>query len=41
MRPLIDFQHVFHVGYETRAGLRRDHPLLTFNAKMGADVKTN
>ena len=28
MRSLIDFQHVFHVGDETRAGMRRDHPLL-------------
>ena len=28
MRPLIDFQHVFHVGDKARAGLRRDHPLL-------------
>src|SRR5208283_4138463 len=28
MRPLIDFQHVFHVGDEGRAGLGRDHPLL-------------
>src|SRR5258708_34833481 len=28
MRPLIDFQHVFHVGDKGRAGVRRDHPLL-------------
>ncbi len=28
MRPVIDFQHVFHVGDEARAGLRRDHPSL-------------
>ena len=28
MRPLIDLQHVFHVGDEGRIGLRRDHPLL-------------
>src|SRR5450759_2667739 len=27
-RPLVDFQHVFHVGNEGRVGLRRDHPLL-------------
>ena len=28
MRPLIDLQHVFHVGDKGRAGVRRDHPLL-------------
>ena len=28
MWSLIDFQHVFHIGDEARAGLRRDHPLL-------------
>ena len=28
MRPPIDFQHVFHVGDEARAGLRCDYPLL-------------
>ena len=27
MRPLVDFQHVFHVGDEGGAGLGRDHPL--------------
>jgi len=28
VRPLIDFQHVFHIGDEGRASLGRDHPLL-------------
>src|SRR5450432_4183242 len=28
VRPLIDLQHVFHVGDKGRAGVRRDHPLL-------------
>src|SRR5258707_1338376 len=28
VRPLIDLQHVFHVGHKGRAGVRRDHPLL-------------
>src|SRR5208283_5359521 len=28
MRPLVDFQHVLHVGDKGRAGLGRDHPLL-------------
>ena len=28
MRPVVDLQHVFHVGDEARVGLRRDHPLL-------------
>ncbi len=28
MRPLIDFQHVFHGGDERGVGVRRDHPLL-------------
>ena len=28
MRSLIDFQHVFHIGDEASAGLRRDYPLL-------------
>ena len=28
MRPLVDLQHVFHVGDESRAGLGRDDPLL-------------
>ena len=28
VRPLVDFQHVFHVGDEGGAGLGRDHPLL-------------
>src|SRR5271165_3680883 len=27
-RPLVDFQHVFHVGDKGRAGLGSDHPLL-------------
>ncbi len=28
VRPMIDFQYVFHIGDEGRAGFRRDHPLL-------------
>ena len=28
VRPLIDLQHVFHVGNKGRAGVRRDHPFL-------------
>ena len=28
VRPLINFQHVFHIGDEARAGLGRDYPLL-------------
>ena len=28
VRPLVDFQHVFHVGDKGGAGLGRDHPLL-------------
>src|SRR5208282_2444618 len=28
VRPLVDFQNVFHVGDKGRAGLGRDHPLL-------------
>src|SRR6516164_11679367 len=28
VRPLIDLQHVFHVGDKGRAGVRRNHPLL-------------
>src|ERR1700693_85356 len=28
VRPLIDLQHVFHVGDKSRAGVRRNHPLL-------------
>ena len=28
MRPLIDFQHVFHIGDESGASLWRDYPLL-------------
>ena len=28
MRPLIDFQHVFHIGDEARVGFGRDYPLL-------------
>ena len=28
VRPLIDFQHVFHIGDEAGAGLGRDYPLL-------------
>ncbi len=28
VRPLVDFQHVFHIGDERGAGLGRDHPLL-------------
>src|SRR5271169_172905 len=28
VRPLIDLQHVFHIGDKGRAGVRRDHPLL-------------
>jgi hypothetical protein len=28
MRPLIDFQHIFHVGYEAGVGLGRNDPLL-------------
>ena len=28
MRPVIDFQHVFHAGYECGVGIRRDDPLL-------------
>src|ERR1019366_1033838 len=27
VRPLIDLQHVFHVGDKGRAGVRRNHPL--------------
>src|SRR5437870_11732957 len=27
-RPLVNFQHVFHVGNKRRAGVRRNHPLL-------------
>jgi hypothetical protein len=28
VRPLIDLQHVFHVGDKGRAGVRWNHPLL-------------
>ena len=28
LRPLIDFQHIFRVGYEGGVGVRRDDPLL-------------
>src|SRR5271169_1937798 len=28
MRPVIDFQHVFHARYECRVGIRRNDPLL-------------
>ena len=28
LRPLIDFQHIFHVGNKGRAGIGRNHPLL-------------
>src|ERR1039458_2200997 len=28
VRPLVNFQHIFHAGYEGRVGVRRDDPLL-------------
>src|SRR6202044_786911 len=28
VRPLVDFQHVLHRGYESGAAVRRDNPLL-------------
>src|SRR6476660_9211791 len=28
MRPLIDFQHILHAGYEGGVAVRRDDPLL-------------
>ena len=28
MRPLVDFQYVFHTGYERGVGVRRNDPLL-------------
>jgi hypothetical protein len=28
VRPMIYLQHILHIGYERRIGIRRDDPLL-------------